>query len=362
MVVWAQFLRQTSDNWPEQPNTHMPDGNQIQDELKAEFRRNFQKVSTNYTSAPETSVESVIDLYRYSDVIELFHVTVLVLRFIRNLKATRTRPGIKEEAESLSLEEVAAAENLWLEEIQRLLVKSSKFDQLKVSLHLIIDENVIYRCSGRLKHAPLPYNSRCPVLLPAEHPVTQLIIKKRADKVIHNGVQNALTDLRQKYYVCKGRQVVKKLINKCVSCQKLEAKPSATLPATDLPQFRLSDDFAFTSCDVKFCGPMFIQDIFSKDSTMHKIWVVLFTSASSRAVRLDIVPSLHSQPFIHYLHRFFARRGVAILFISDNGSFYSREECSGDIIYLSPPGGEASLNELFVLPSSAWRRYLVHQD
>ena len=107
-----KFLRQTSDNWPEQPNTHMPDGNQIQDELKAEFRRNFQKVSTNYTSAPETSVESVIDPYGYSDVIELFHVSVLVLRFIRNLKATRTRPGIKEEAESLSLEEVAAAENL----------------------------------------------------------------------------------------------------------------------------------------------------------------------------------------------------------------------------------------------------------
>ena len=66
----------------------MPDGNQIQDELKAEFRRNSQKVSANYTSAPETSVESVIDPYRYSDVIELFHVTVLVLRFIRNLKAT----------------------------------------------------------------------------------------------------------------------------------------------------------------------------------------------------------------------------------------------------------------------------------
>ena len=240
-------------------------------------------------------------------------------------------------------------------------MKSSKFDQLKVSLHLIIDENVIYRCSGRLKHAPLPYNSRCPVLLPAEHPVTQLIIKKRHDKVIHNGVQNALTELHQKYYVCKGRQVVKKLINKCVSCQKLEAKPSATLPATDLPQFRLSD-FAFTSCGVEFCGPMFIQDIFSKDSTMHKIWVVLFTCASSCAVHLDIVPRLHSQPFIHYLHRFFARRGVAILFISDNGKtfkakevkqFYSREECSGDIIYLSPPGGEASLNELFVLPSNA---------
>ena len=213
----------------------MLDGDQIQDELKAEFRRNLQKVSANYTSAPETSVESVIDPCRYSDVMKLFHVTALVLRFICNLKATRIKPGIKEQAESLSLQEVAAAENLWLKEIQGLLVKSSKFDQLKVSLHLIMDESGIYRCGGRLKHAPLPYNSRCPILLPVEHPVTQLIIKKCHDKVMHNGVQDTLTELHQKYYVCKGRQVVKKLINKCVLCRKLEAKPFATPPAADLP-------------------------------------------------------------------------------------------------------------------------------
>ena len=213
-----KFLQQTSDSWPEQPKAHTLDGDQIQDELKAEFRRNLQKVSANYTSAPETSVESVIDPCRYSDVMKLFHVTALVLRFIRNLKTTRIKPRIKEEAGSLGLQEVAAAENLWLKEIQGLLVRSSKFDQLKVSLRLIVDESGIYRCGGRLKHAPLPYNSRCPVLLPAEHHVTQLIIKSCHDKVMHNGVLDTLTELRQKYYVCKGRQVVKKLINKCVLC------------------------------------------------------------------------------------------------------------------------------------------------
>ena len=128
--------------------------------------------------------------------------------------------------------------------------------------------------------------------------MAQLIIKKCHDKVMHNGVQDTLTELRQKYYVCKGRQVVKMLINKCVLCRKLEAKPFATPPAADLPQFRLSDDFAFTNCGVDFCEPMFIKDIFSKDSTMHKTWVALFTCVSSRAMHLDIVPSLHSQPFI----------------------------------------------------------------
>ena len=116
------------------------------------------------------------------------------------------------------MEEVAAAENLWLKEIQELLVKSSKFDQFKVSLHLIIDESRVYRYSGRLKHAPLSYNSQYPVFVPAEHPVTQLIIKMCDDKLMHSGVQDTLTELGQKYYVCKERQVVKKLIIKCVLC------------------------------------------------------------------------------------------------------------------------------------------------
>ena len=57
-------LWQTPDNWPGQPKVHMLDGDLIQDELKAEFRRSLQKVLANYTSATETSVESVTDPYR----------------------------------------------------------------------------------------------------------------------------------------------------------------------------------------------------------------------------------------------------------------------------------------------------------
>ena len=61
---------------------------------------------------------------------------------------------------------------------------------------MIIDESGIYRCSGRLKYTPFPYNSRYPVLLPAEHPVTQFIVKKCHDKVMHNCVQDTLSFVR----------------------------------------------------------------------------------------------------------------------------------------------------------------------
>ena len=173
-----------------------------------------------------------------------------------------------------------------------------------------------------LKNAPLPFDSKFPVLIPEEHYVTELIIRNCHNNVMHNGVKDTLTELRQRYYVCRGRQVVKKFITKCLVCRKLEVKPLPTPPPSDLPEYRLSDDFAFSRCGTGFAGPLFVRDIFSKDATMYKVYIALFTCASSWAVHLDLVPSLHVQPFIRCLRRFFSRRGVAVLFISDNGKTF----------------------------------------
>ena len=38
-----EFLQETPDNWPEQPNTHMLDGDQIQDELRLNLEEIFRK-------------------------------------------------------------------------------------------------------------------------------------------------------------------------------------------------------------------------------------------------------------------------------------------------------------------------------
>ena len=123
---------------------------------------------------------------------------------------------------------------------------------------------------------------------------------------MHNGVQDTLTELQERYYVCRGKQVVKKLnINKCLVCWKLEVKPLPTPSSFDLPEYRLSDDFAFSRCGIDFAGPLLVRDIFSKDATMYKVYIALFSCASLRAVHLDLVPSLHVQPFIRCLRRFF---------------------------------------------------------
>ena len=294
------------------------------------------------------SVEVVINPKNYGDVTQLFHITAYVLKFIHKLKSS-VPPKLKteDEGEVLTVDEINKAEVLWLQEIQKSIVNSQTFSQLKASLRLFVDENGIYHCGGRLKNAPLPFDSKFPVLIPEEHYVTELIIRNCHNNVMHNGVKDTLTELRQRYYVCRGRQVVKKFITKCLVCQKLEVKPLPTPPLSDLPEYRLSDDFAFSRCGIDFAGPLFVRDIFSKDATMYKVHIALFTCASSRAVHLDLVPSLHVQPFIRCLRCFFSRRGVAVLFISDNGKTFKASDLKQ---FLLKNGVQWKFN----LPKSPW--------
>ena len=146
------------------------------------------------------------------------------------------------------------------------------------------------------------------------------------DQVMHNGVAETLVQLRSGYWIVKGRQTVKSIMNKCVLCKKLEGRPYETPPASQLPGFRLSDEFAFTSIGVDFVGPVYVKDIYHKNADMNKSYIVLYTCAFSRAVHLDLVPRLTTEAFMRSFKRFIARRSVPNLVVSDNGSIFKSEE------------------------------------
>ena len=147
------------------------------------------------------------------------------------------------------------------------------------------------------------------------------------NKSMHNnGVAETLVQPRSKYWVVKGRQTVKKILIKCAVCKKLEGRPYGVPPTPQLPEFRLSDDFAFSSIGVDFAGPIYVKDVYNKSSVMNKAYIVLYTCASSRAVHLDLVPNMSSQAFVRSFKRFTARRGVPRLVVSDNGSAFKSDE------------------------------------
>ena len=242
-----------------------------------------------------------------------------MLKFVRKLR----KKEIENEISVLDLQE---AENVILRDIQQDIVSSTKFNQVQKSLGLFYDNQKILRCEGRLSHAPLKYAAKFPILLPGCHFVTTLIVTKCHQTVGHNGVKDTLAQLRTKYWLIRGRQIVKKLIKDCTVCKRMEGQRYLNAPVPLLPSIRLQDDFAFSHVGCDFCGPLFVRSIYvdksSPSCAMHKCWIAIFTCLSS----IDLVPDLTVPTFVRCSKRFVHRKGLPYLILSDNGKSFKGQE------------------------------------
>ena len=75
-----------------------------------------------------------------------------------------------------------------------------------------------------------------------------------------------------------------------------------------------------------YLGPLSVFPIFNPGEKMFKVWILLYTCASTRGVVLDVVDSMTSNTLIHSLRKFISRRGAPALIISDNGSSFTAQE------------------------------------
>ena len=140
------------------------------------------------------------------------------------------------------------------------------------------------------------------------------------DKVYHNGTKETLTEVRSRFWIIKGRSLVKKLIHECCICRRYEGPRYKTPPPPPLPEYRVSQQQPFESTGVDFAGPIYVRYPSNKDTS--KVWLCLFTCAVVRAVHLEIVTDMSTSSFLRCLKRFVARRGIPRRFISDNAKTF----------------------------------------
>ena len=265
----------------------------------------------NPTASPSINLQQVISCEDYGNLTRLLHITAYVLRFIRLLKdKDRSTPS----HQFLTLEEITEAERLWIIQSQLQLASDGHFDEWRKQFDLFRDERGILRCGGRLTNSDLQYSTKHPIFLSKQTHLAMLIARKANEKVLHNGVKDTLTEIRTKYWIVKGRSLVRNVIHQCVVCRRYEGKPHHYPAPPPLPEFRVNEALPFSSTGVDFAGPLYIKTHGLVKS--KKVWICLYTCCTTRAVSIDVVPDLSTNTFIRSLKRFCTRRGLPRLFVS----------------------------------------------
>ena len=127
------------------------------------------------------------------------------------------------------LSEIETAEVQWIRSIQTeafsdvySFLSGGKDDKDRKALSLVsqlnffLDENGIIRARSRIRNSSVSDSAKAPVLLQAMNKYTELLIWEYHYRMLHSGSRDTLNAIRQKYWILKGRSVVKRVLRPCI--------------------------------------------------------------------------------------------------------------------------------------------------
>ena len=103
------------------------------------------------------------------------------------------------------MSEIRQVEKHWIRQTQKTLWNDGHFGKIASQLNIVHMGGILV-CKGRFENLDVPIESKCPVYLPKEHKLIELIITACHVRVHHCGVKGTLAELRSRFWVSKGRQ------------------------------------------------------------------------------------------------------------------------------------------------------------
>ncbi|XP_011705642.1 PREDICTED: uncharacterized protein LOC105460851 [Wasmannia auropunctata] len=263
-------------------------------------------------------------LQKYSSFSKLCRIIAYCQRFLINSRGKK-RIGPLEVAEIQQAEETVirwlqaecfAQERRCLKTKQDLPRKSP----IK-SLRPFLDEKGLIRVGGRLRYAELTGDQKHPLILPAKHYLTHLIMREEHYHMRHCPPEQLLHIIRQRFWPVSGRREAQKVVKRCLKCFRFNPT-TPDVPMGDLPKERVKMyTRPFTVTGVDYAGPLQIRESRRRGKPrITKGYVVVFTCFSTKAVHLELVSDLSTEAFLATLRRFTARRGICSQIFSDNGT------------------------------------------
>ncbi|XP_037784696.1 uncharacterized protein LOC119580669 [Penaeus monodon] len=217
---------------------------------------------------------------RYSSWYKLQRIVAWLRRF-----CSACRKKCSHQDSNLSVMEIQAARMVIIRQVQttcfaeeldilkrRKNLKASRLYRLEPHL----DDQGMLRVGGRRVDEYIDQNSKRPLILPKDHPVTALIVQDiHVFHARHSGREHTLAELRRKYWIVAGRPLVDRILRNCFTCRRVNSKP---------------------------------------------------LTQSTRAVHIEPLKSLDASTFLNALMCFIARRGTPMKIYSDRGTNFLRAE------------------------------------
>ena len=231
------------------------------------------------------------------------------------------------------------AELLWVRAVQRRylpdLLKLAHGTQSPISATVrsfFTNHSVFYdpnsqvlRCRTRQENSLLQHSAIYPILIPTtvrnaqgENEAcsfTRLLVIKAHQEMGHAGVPSTLSHIRNEFWLPKGRNFVRRILKECFQCKKVQGPPFSTPTAPPLPAFRVVQTRPFDNVGLDYLGPFRCKE---NKGPKYKVWYILYTCGSTRAVHLEAVRTRNADDFLLALTRFTSECGIPSQLISDH--------------------------------------------
>ena len=180
-----------------------------------------------------------------------------------------------------------------------------------------IGPNRLIRSAGRIKRlVEVDFDVKHPIVLDARHAFGKFFLRHKHVKHHHQGIDYLRAKVKVCYTILKLRSSLRSIKSNCVTCRKFRAATIQPI-MVDLPKERLAyQSPPFTNTGFDYFGPFYV----TVRKTTEKRWGFLFTCLITRAVHVEIVPSMDASSCVLEVERFDSRRVIPAINWSDNGT------------------------------------------
>nr|XP_042913425.1 uncharacterized protein LOC122273422 [Parasteatoda tepidariorum] len=260
-----QWLKGSKEEWP--------DSAEQTDEDEVSREREKPVVVTNLHTH-----ETTWYLKRFSKYSTIVRMVAWILRFCTNCR----NPGSIRRGE-LSVDDINSAEQKLLKIVQKESFGDTVTKNKLKGFNTFRDADDLIRIKTKIFRREDEENFKCPIVLPSDHPLVEKLIYEKHLVSGHRGTQVVLSDLRQTFWVLRGRKTVHRILKRCIRCKRYSSKKLEAVPAS-LPEDRVRDALVFEVTGVGLAGPLYLKN-------GDKVWILLFTCAVYRAIHLELIQS-----------------------------------------------------------------------